>query len=294
MLRLAGAVAAGVAAAVAGVSALTLARAGALPDPGVLFEWAHIFTNLGWFSLALPTASLHLVVYATFAAAIVVAAVRVARAADDTLLTGLLAWSGVFGLLIGSYYVGRPDDLKLVSMLSAAAFALVLLTIACGRALAARDWRAPTLAELLVLFGFALAACTLVDARLPHHELARLTGPQPELGWRPSAEPLLEAKTQPGQTVAILLPESYRLAYDVGLRNVAPYGISNAIVTVSQMRVLLDTIRRERVTAIFVPEIPGKIVGEGEIAPQQFQALLNAGFVLGGSTPGVVYMAKRP
>ncbi len=117
--RLAGAITGGVLGALAVVTALTLARTGELPRLALLFEWPRIFTNLGWFSLPLPQASLHLAIYVTFAATIAVAAVRLARRAEDVLLTVMLAWSGVFGLIAGNYYVARPDDFKLYAMCSA-------------------------------------------------------------------------------------------------------------------------------------------------------------------------------
>src|SRR5215207_5018473 len=68
--------AAGVLAGLAVVALLTLARAGSLPDPALLHEWPRIFTTLGWFSMPMPAVSLHLALYLTFAACLLVAAVR--------------------------------------------------------------------------------------------------------------------------------------------------------------------------------------------------------------------------
>jgi hypothetical protein len=277
VLRLARAVAAGVLGAIAIVTAFTLLRAGELPRVEVLLEWPRIFTNLGLLSLPLPRASLHLAIYATLVGAVAVAAVRLARGARDVLLTSMLAWSGVFGLVAGSYYIARPDDLKLDAMFSAWGFALALLTIVCVRALSARDWRAPAPAELLVLFGFALAICTIGRVQSPEPLVSRLVN-APDPAYRSVAVPFVARYTDPGDKVAIMLPESYRLAYELGLDNVSPYETENAIVTRRQMRTLLDTMTREGVRALFTPAARTRVVGDNEAPPQHMRAFRAAGF----------------
>jgi hypothetical protein len=292
VLPLARSVAAGTLGAVAVVSLLTLVRSGAPPNPELLLEWPRIFTRMGWFSLPVPRASLHLALYATFVAAIAVAAVRVARAAGDVLLTGMLAWSGVFGLFAAGYYLGRPDDLKLLAMFSAWAFALALLTVVCVRELAARDWRRPALPHLLVLFGFALAVCALVRFPSPFEEIARLTRSMPAPQYRAAAEQFVRERTRPGETVAILFPEGYRIAYDLGLRNVAPYGIQNAIVTREQLQRLIDVARREGVREIFVPAPNSGLAVEGDTAPEQLAVLEDAGFPAASTEGGFLHLRR--
>jgi len=275
-LQLAGEAAGGVVAAIALVSAVTLARAGRLPDPAVLTEWPHVFVNLGWYSLPVPVTSMHLVLLATFAGAVVVATVRSVRGERDV-LTGMVAWSGVFGLGAGSYYLGRAEDGRLIALFSAWGFALVLLTVVCVRALAARDWRGVRASELLVLIGFAVAAWEFVHIPSPVAPLRRLTSagaPQ----YRQAAEAFVGGHVNRGEKVAILLPEGDRIAYDLGLDDVSPYGFSNAIVTWKQMRTFINTVRREHVGTIFLPA-PGSLVGgEGTSAPEQIQLLEAAGY----------------
>ncbi len=251
VLRLAGAVLGGVLAGLAGIALLTLVRAGVLPDWSLLNEWPRIFTRLGWFSLPMPRVSLHLALYATFAAAIVLAAVRMAQSRADVLLTGMLAWSGVFGLLAGGYYAGRSDDLKLVSMLSAWAFALMLLTVATVRAATARGWRRPAPAQLLVLLGFALGVCSLVRFPAPWQQIERIASPAPPT-YRPAAERFVAQSTRRGQRVAILMPMGHRVAYDLGLVNVSPYATQDALVTRGQLQNVIDDARREGAHAIFL------------------------------------------
>lgn len=268
-LRLVGEAGAGVLAGLALIALFTLVRSGSLPDPALLDEWPRIFTRLGWFSLAMPPVSLHLALYATFAATLLVVAVRLARDEPDALLTGMLAWSGVFGLLAASYYAGRSDETKLVSMLSAWAFALALLTIVAARGLAAQGWRRPSLAQLLVLFGFTLAVCSIVDVPSPQHQLSRLRH-EPPGTFRSRAEHFIGALTQPHEPVAILMPMGHRFAYDLRLDNVFPYPTQDALVTRWQLETTLDAIRRAHVHRVFLHE--------HITAPQQLAVIRNAGF----------------
>jgi len=286
-------VAGGLLGGIAIVSLFTLVRAGGLPSVGVLLEWPRIFVDLGWFALPMPNLGLHFVFYATFAAAIAVAAVRLAsKPDDDVLLTSMLAWAGVFGLVAGAYYVGRSDEIKLYSIFSTWAFALALLTIVCMRALAARRWRAPTIAELLVLYALALAICTVKQLPPPGQTLARLTQREPPPGYRPLAEAFIRPHVTRGQKVAILLPLSFRLAYEMGLDNVTPYEFMNAVVTRDEMQTLLDAIQRNHVTEVFMPEPDYRMLGDAEAAPEQVQAIEEAGFQLGARSPGMLELHR--
>lgn len=292
--QLAAGIATGALGAVALVSLLTLLRAGALPRLGLLLEWPRIFTRLGWFSLPLTLLGLHLALYTAFAAAIACAAVRLARHDGDAALTGMLAWAGVFGLTAGAYFIGRPDVYRLVSMLSAASFALSLIVIASFRDVPAdRRWR-PTPAGALVLFGLALSAATLSHLLPPQREIARLTAPQPPLQYRAAVERFIGAHARRRATVMILVPMSYRIAYDLGLRNVAPYAMENAIVTRRQMETLLGAARRQHVRQIFTPMPGSRLALEGEAPVAQLELLLRAGYRVGSSArePGLVEFTK--
>jgi hypothetical protein len=285
--RLAGSVAAGALGAIALVALITLARTGRLPDLDLLFEWPRIFTTLGWFSMPLRTLDLHVAIYATYAAAIAVAAVRLSRRDPDVVLTGMLAWSGVFGLLSGGYFVGRPDIVKIVGILSAWSFALALLTVVCVRALAAQRWR-PTLPQVLVLFGFALSVSSLAAISLPQTQVARITQTKLFARYLPSAERVIGERTRRGEKVMILVPMSYAIAHDLGLRNVAPYAFMNAIVARSQMRTVIDTLRREHIRAIFTPAPGSGLRTEGDSAAEQLELLEAIGYVPTITETGIV------
>jgi len=275
--RLAASVAIGVTGAIALVTAFTFVRSGEVPRLDVLLEWPRTFTHLGWFELPMPRASLHLALFATFVGAVAVAAVRLASRARDVLLTSMLAWIGVFGLVGGNYYVARPDDLKLVAMFSAWGLALALLTVVCVRAWSARAWRAPQPAELLVLFAFALAVCTIARFPSPVKRIDALVQAKPAV-YREIAEPFVSRFTRRGEKVTLLIPEGYRVAYDLGLENVSPYEMETVIVSHRQMQTLLDAIEREHVRALFTPT-PGEFVtGDAEAPVAHMQLFRRAGF----------------
>ncbi len=270
-MRLAGELAIGFLGAFALVALLTLVRSGRLPHYGLLLEFPHIFGVLGLTALPMPLVGFQLAVYATFVAAIGVAVVRTTRNEDDRLLTSMLAWSGAFGLLAGSYYVGRSDILKLVSLFSAWCFALALLTVVVMREIAAGEQRFPRAAQLLVLFGFALAVCSLRDVPTPWSQIVRLGDITPTAIYKqPDAVAFVAAHTDPGERVGILIRLGHRVAYDVGVVNVAPYAFMEAMVTRQQMQTLLDTLRRERAHKLFVPN--------AQLYPPQSALLNRAGF----------------
>ena len=151
----------------------------------------------------MPKIGIFLVVYVTFAAAIAAAAVRLVRRAEDVVLTAMLAWIGVFGLIAGAYFAGRSHPQVLIDLFSPWALALVLLTIVAVRALAARDWRAPAPAELAVLFGFGLAVCSLAQTPAPWSQVARIRDLAPVAIFRQrAAEAFVAEQTRPHEKIA--------------------------------------------------------------------------------------------
>jgi hypothetical protein len=269
--RLAASAAVGLLGALALVSLLTLLRAGELPRPGLLLEFPRIFGVVGLVSLPLPLLGFHLALYVTFTAAIATAVVRLLSGAEDRLLTGMLAWSGVFGLLAGSYIVGRSDALKLLALFSAWGLSVALLAIAVARDLAARGWRRPDVAHVAVLLAFGFAIASLLHLPAPWRQIARLgeTAPPPSYE-QPAAERFVAAHARPGDRVAILIPLGHRIAYRLGITDVYPYPIIEAMVTRRQFRTLIDTVRREHAHELFLPL--------ARIAPAHLAALRRAGF----------------
>jgi hypothetical protein len=267
----------GLLAALALVALLTLAVAGSLPHLSYLFTFPRLWGVGGVTMLPMPALGFHLVLYATFAAALVVATVRAVRGAGasaERTLTALLAWSALFGLGASSYFAGRSHPEVLISLFSAWMLALSLLGIVVVRALAARGARRPSVAEVAVLFGLALAACSLAQTPTPWSQIERISagGPPNSPIQRFDARRFVaEAGAAPGERVLILIPMGHRIAYELGLVNVAPYVSMISMPAVEQLDEALAALRREggrRVLAYL-----------GQVTPEQQEAIQGAGFV---------------
>jgi hypothetical protein len=244
---------AGAAAGLALFALFTFARAGALPRFGLLFEFSRLYGIDGWEQLPMPELGLHLAVFLTFAAALVVAAVRVVQGETDRLLTGMLAWIGVFGLGASVYYAGRAHPMALFDYFAPWAFAVVLLLLVVLRGLAARRWRGVTLPELAVLFAFGLVLCSLPQTPTPWSQIARIRDrTAAPLLKQPEVVDLVRGTTHPGEKVGVITTLGHRVAYDAGVVNVSPYSSVESIVTHEQLRTLLDAMHREGASKLYI------------------------------------------
>lgn len=253
VVRLLGGLAVGLAAAIALVCLLTLARSGELPRFGLLFEFSRYYGLGGWAMLPMPVIGLHLVVFLTFAAAFVLAIVRVVARAANALLSAMLVWSGVFGLLGAGYYAGRAHPGALFELFSPWSLTVGLLVVVVAGDLGARRWRAPTLPELMILFAFGIAICSLAQIPTPWSQIARIRDrtPFPVLKQREAVQ-LVAKTTGPNERVAILVPLSHRIAYDAGVVNVAPYSSIEAMPTRQQLQALVDQLHRAHVHKVYI------------------------------------------
>ena len=250
--RLLAGAALGVLAAVALVSLVTLVSAGALPHFEYLLEFPHLYGVDGWVLEPMAPLGLHLAMYLTFAAATTLAVVRAVRGGEPKVLTGMLAWSGTFGLVAGSYYAGRSDPLNLITLFSAWGLALMLLAVPTLRAMALARRRLPTPAQIAVVFGCAVAVTTVVQVPSPWEQVARLRQAGAPVYKQRELVALTDRVTSPGEAVAILAPLGHRVAYDLRLTNVVPYTLPAAMPAKPQLRTTLDAIRRARVRTVVV------------------------------------------
>ena len=62
----------------------------------------------------MPSLGLHWVMYATYASALLTAAVRYVRDDPERILSGMLGFAGALGLVTGMYYVGRSAQFQLM------------------------------------------------------------------------------------------------------------------------------------------------------------------------------------
>lgn len=241
--RLTRAIGIGLAAALALVSLLTLLRAGSLPHLDLLFRFAEAFVQTGYGMLPMPAFGLHTAIFLTFVAAIGTATARAIGHEEDRLLTGMLAWVGVFGLGAGAYFAGRSHPEVLVALFGPWSLAIALLAIAAMRRIASSPARIARPAELLCLFGLFLAVCSLAQTPAPWTQIERLSAKAPKVYARPPGTDFVAAHTRPGEHAAILLLVGHKIGYELGVTNVAPYTASDSMPEVDQLD---ETIRALR------------------------------------------------
>jgi hypothetical protein len=249
----------GLAGALALVTGLLLLRTGEPPDISLAFRYARIFAQGGFVMQAIrPLVGLSTIVFLTYLAALGTATVRATRGEPDRLLTGLLAWSGTFGLCVGGYYVGHSIPEVLTNMFPIWALTLVLLTLVVVRRLARADAGRPTLPELACLFAFGVLACSLAQTPKPWTQLDRIAGRAPAVFREPPAQPFIAARVRPGERVAMLLQLGHHIADNLGIEDVTPYTGPDSIKTLEQLEETLRALRREHGRKVFLAFEPGR------------------------------------
>ncbi|HMJ01304.1 MAG TPA: hypothetical protein VK506_00085, partial [Conexibacter sp.] len=265
------------------VSAITLVRAGALPDPALAFRFARLFASAGFAMLPMPRLGLHTLLYVTFAAALVVATVRALGANADTegdaddpgrerVLTGLLAFSAIFGLGTGSYYAGRSHPEVLVASFAIWSFTLALLTFIVVRRLAAQESRWPEPAAAICLVAFCAAACSLAQTPAPWSQLDRLGQTTEPVFREPAGQAFVAEHVQRGERVAILMLLGHRMGENLEVQSVTPYTGSQSMPAVEQLDETVSALREEGGRKLFLSTT--------DTAPEVRPALREAGFAL--------------
>jgi hypothetical protein len=304
--RIATGVAAGLAGAYALFAVVTLILAGALPDLARGIAFARIYAVGGVGLNRLPhVIGLPLVIFLTYAAAIGAATLRAVRREPNRVLTGLLAWSAIYGFGSGAYFMGESSPKGIPTMFPAWSFSLALLTIVVVQQLAGRPRRRPTLALLAVLFGFAAIGTFVLDppssvepwSQLQAIRTSHLTveleqlrevgtayvAPRyPEfLGFmgamaESGGGPLLKR----GDAIALLWSTGHAIADAYGFKDVVPLN-GESIFTYEQLDETLHRLRAAKGAIVLVPTL---------IAERLGKALSDRGFVVlaeGGYTAGI-------
>jgi hypothetical protein len=253
----------GLTAAYALVALLTLARAGALPDPALMVRYAQLFALAGFAMLPMPVLGMHTIIYLTFAAALGLATARALdRDADprERALTGALAYIAAFGLASGSYYVGRSHPEVLVASFAAWSFTLALLALVAVRRLAASPSRWPEPAAAACLMAFCVAACSLVQTPAPWSQVDRLRDTRRVTFHDPNGQSFIAAHVHHGEHVAILQTLGHRIGANLGVEDVTPYTGEASMPAVEQLDDTIRLLRAEGGRKVFLaiggPEIP--------------------------------------
>lgn len=264
----------GLAVALTAIGAFAFVRTGSMPRVNYLFYWSRSYALGGFYMLPMPAISFHLVVFATFAAALATALVRRSRQAPERVLTGMLAWSGVFGTGAFAYFVGRSHPTVLIAVFGAWGLAVALLAwcLLSGMATGPARRRPPEwalLPGLAVLFGFGLMVATVIQVPAPWTQVARIARPGPSAVWdRTPAVEFVREVADPGDKVAILDPMGHGVARRAGVVDVSPYSSPLVIATPSQLDEVLAALRREGGDTVFTgpyaaPEVPAHLRAAG-------------------------------
>ncbi len=271
--RLAGSVALGLAGAFALVAVVTLVRAGALPDPLDAIAVARTYTTAGVTAEPLPhILGLPLVVYLTYAAAIGVATVRAIRGASGRALTGMLAWSGIFGFGAAAYYMNASVPLGIPTLFPAWSLSVALLAVAAVRQIAARRSRRPGVPAFAALFGISLLATTLLappPMLAPWSQAQRLSSGLSLMSA--DAEPVAAPQSpdfrkfvgsiadgrggfvlRRGAPVALLTATGHLIADAYGLKDVVPYA-GESVFTGQQLDEAIRQLRAAGGSTVLVP-----------------------------------------
>jgi hypothetical protein len=199
---------AGLIAALALVCAITLARTGELPDFSLLTYYNRLFLRESFGLAPMSSLGLHWALYATYSAVLVLAAVRYVRREADRALTGMLAFSGVFGLVTSMYFVGRSVQIQLFLLFPAWGLALGLAAWAAARSLRAAGSDRVRLRRLLIpaccaLIGFGVMVAAITRLPQPQRQVERLRNDGTPQDLKP-VERLVESWTTPGQHILLI------------------------------------------------------------------------------------------
>lgn len=258
-------------AAAALVCALTLVRTSSLPRWDYLNHFQRVFGLEGFGMVPMPLLGLHVIIYLTYLAALVGAIMTSVRGhpLNDTVLTGMLAYSGVLGLGSLPYWVGRSTPSGLVATFPPWGLCLSLLAWWVLTAVSRRSvmkwstvglWALPCLA---VLTAFGLTVSTVSKLPSPAREVERITSKadpaieDPYLFDRQgtfnrSAVRFVADHTAPGERVGILASLGHGIAKRAGVVNVSPYAHPESIGFDEQMALALGAIERSGGKKIFL------------------------------------------
>lgn len=275
------------------VCVVILIRTGELPDPRLLTYFNRQFLRDSYGLEPMPSLGLHWALYATYASALLLAAVRYVQGNADRTLTSVLAYSGAFGLATAMYFVGRSSQFQLMLLFPAWGLALVPLAWTAARSLRAERTNRPRLTRLLLpacaaLIGFGVMVSVIDRVSPPWRQVDRITTGGPGANDLLAAQRYIEANTEPGDPVLIIGTSlDHRLAERAGVENVSPLNDFTALVSPSEANRSLDQLEDAGGTEVFESmTTPAADGGKSVFRIPEFGAILLArGYRLVGVDP---------
>jgi hypothetical protein len=264
LAALGGQAAAGLLAALALVCAITLLRAGELPSFELLSYFSRVFLRDAFGLEPMPFLGLHWALYATYLAALLVAAVRFVRRNPDRTTTAMLAFAGTFGFLTAMYFVGRSSQFQLILLFPAWGLALAMLTpTALGALRAAREepalLRRTAIPACAALIGFGVMAAAIVRVSPPWDQIDRLSDRGSDPGLERATE-YVARFTSAGEHVLIMAPvPGHLVAERAGVVDASPINGPTALLSGAEAARSVDQLEDEGGTQVFesVSGLPG-------------------------------------
>ena len=275
------------------VCAVILIRSGELPDPRLLTYFNRLFLRDSYGLVPMPSLGLHWALYATYAAALLLAAVRYVQGNADRALTAMLAYSGAFGLESAMYFVGRSSQFQLMLLFPAWGLALAPLAWAAARSLRAERANRAHLLRLLLpacaaLIGFGVMVSALDRVSPPWRQVDRITAGGPGANDLLAAQRYVEANTRPGEPVLIIgTTLDHRVAERAGVDNVSPLNDVTSLISPEEADRSLDQLQDAGGTKVFESVTRSPDAGGGLVFRiPEFAAILRArGYRLVGVDP---------
>ena len=254
--------AAGLATAFVLVCCLTILRTGSLPDLSLLTYYNRLFLRDSYGLEPMSFLGVHWALYATYGAALVTAAVRYVRREPDAVLTGMLAFSAVFGLVTAMYFVGRSSQYQLMLLFPAWGLSLALVAWTAARSLRSASASGIELRRLIIpasaaLIGFGVMGASISRIPSPRQQIDRLSDGGQAPNFAP-AEQLVRSWTRPGENVFLLaLGPDHLVADQAGVVNTSPFNGVTSLISPAEADRALDSLQRsggdlviERVSAL--------------------------------------------
>ena len=241
--------------AIALACAVILVRSGELPDPE-LFAYPSRLVREGYTASLMSLWGFHWILYVTYAAALLTAAVRLVNRSPDRVLTGMLGFAGVFGLLTGAYFAGRSLPWQEWGLFGAWGLALALLGLTAWRTLRTTpvdSLRRVAIGAFAALAGFGVMVASIDRFPPPWQQVDRIRMDGEARYDNRDQQRFIEARTEPGEKVLMLGWElEHRIAERAGVENVSPFFGTVALLSDNETGRAIDQLEEAGGTRAFV------------------------------------------
>ena len=228
--------------------------AGKWPDLGYIVLFQRIFARLGFYMIPMPKVGLYWTVYLSFMSAVLIAMHTAlsggATTNRDRLLNGTLAYSGVAGLGVLTYYVGRSHVLVLSAVFFAWAFCFSLLLYrewVEWRAISRRDRLSVRIVSGLFLpLPLALMILTIPEMLQPpnpleQYRLFKEDGARIDRKHATLVAAISKYATQ-GQPTVISYANGHWLAIKAGVDNRFPFNHDSSVMLKEQLTLVMRAV----------------------------------------------------